>query len=51
MSSEYNKRKILELIETYGFEEILLRFNLTPWKVLEILDDTGYIYLEVFDEE
>jgi hypothetical protein len=49
--SEYDKRQIQDLIETYGYEEILLRFNLTPWKVLEILDDTGYIFLEVFDEE
>jgi hypothetical protein len=49
--SDYDKRKILDLIETYGYEEILLRFNLTPWKVLEILDDTGYIYLEVFNED
>lgn len=49
--SDSDKRKIQELIETYGYEEILLRFNLTPWKVLEILDDTGYIYLEVFEEE
>lgn len=49
--SEYDKRKILDLIETYGYEEILLRFNLTPWKVLEILDDCGYILLEVFDDE
>jgi hypothetical protein len=49
--SDYDKRKILDLIETYGYEEILLRFNLTLWKVLEILDDTGYIYLEVFNED
>jgi hypothetical protein len=49
--SEYDKSKVLALIDTYGYEEILLRFNLTPWKVLEILDDTGYIYLEVFDED
>lgn len=48
--SDYNKKQILELIETYGFEEILARFNLTPWKVLEILDDLGYVYLEHFDE-
>lgn len=48
--SDYNKKQILELIETYGFEEILARFNLTTWKVLEILDDLGYIYLEHFDD-
>jgi hypothetical protein len=51
MSSEYDKRKILDLIDTYGYEEILIRFNLTPWKVLEILDDCGYIYLEHFEDE
>lgn len=49
--SDYDKRKILDLIETYGYEEILLRFNLTPWKVLEILDELGYIFLEHFDDE
>lgn len=40
------RETIEELIETYGFEEILLRFSLTPWKVLEILDETGYVLLE-----
>ena len=45
------KEEIEELIETYGFEEILLRFNLTPWKVLEVLDDLGYVLLEVYDGE
>lgn len=49
--SDYNKKQILELIETYGFEEILSRFNLTPWKVLEILDDLGYVMLEHFDDD
>ena len=49
--SDYDKRKILDLIETYGYEEILIRFNLTPWKALEILDELGYIYLEHFDDE
>jgi ADP-dependent phosphofructokinase/glucokinase len=46
-----NKEQIEELIETYGFEEILARFNLTPWKVLELLDDTGYIMLEYLESE
>jgi len=45
-----NKEQIEELIETYGFEEILIRFNLTPWKVLELLDDLGYVYLEELEE-
>lgn len=45
------KEQIEDLIETYGFEEILIRFNLTPWKVLELLDDLGYVYLEEFDNE
>jgi hypothetical protein len=49
--SDYNKKKILNLIETYGFEEILIRFNLTEWKVLEILDELGYVFLEHFDDE
>lgn len=46
-----NKEQIEDLIETYGFEEILARFNLTPWKVLEVLDDLGYVYLEEFANE
>ena len=45
------KEEIEELIETYGFEEILLRFNLTPWKVLEVLDDLGYVLLEVYGND
>lgn len=49
--SDYDKSKILDLIETYGFEEILARFNMTPWKVLETLDDLGYIFLEHFSED
>lgn len=49
--SDYNKEKILDLIETYGYEQILLSFNLTPWKVLEILDELGYVYLENFEDE
>ena len=48
--SDVDRKKIENLIEEYGFDEILLRFNLTPWKVLEILDDLGYIYLEDMDE-
>lgn len=46
-----NREQIEELLETYGFEEILIRFNLTPWKTLELLDDLGYIMLEVYDGE
>lgn len=49
--SDYQKKQIQELIDTYGYEEILLRFNLTEWKVLEILDDLGFIFLEHFDDE
>lgn len=48
--SDVTKEGIENLIETYGFEELLLRYNLTPWKVLEILDDNGYIYLEEFND-
>lgn len=40
------REEIENLIDNYGFEEILLRFNLTPWKVLEVLDETGYVLLE-----
>ena len=49
--SDYDKKKIIDLIETYGFEEILARFNLTPWKTLEILDDIGYVYLEHLEDD
>jgi len=49
--SDITKKEIIHLIRTYGYEEILKRFNLTPWKVLEILDDLGYVYLEHFDED
>lgn len=49
--SDVTKKQIKDLIETYGFEEILAQFNLTPWKVLELLDDLGYIFLEEYDNE
>jgi hypothetical protein len=44
------REDIEELIEVYGFETLLQRFNLTPWKVLEILDDLGYILLEKVED-
>lgn len=44
------KEDIQELIDQYGFEEILIRFNISPWKALEILDDLGYIMLEQLEE-
>lgn len=49
--SDYNKKQIQGLIETYGFEHILKQYNLTLWKVLDLLDDLGYISLEDFDEQ
>jgi ADP-dependent phosphofructokinase/glucokinase len=48
--SDLSKDQIQELIATYGYSHILKQFNLTPWKVLEILDSLGYIYLEQFNE-
>ena len=45
-----NKQQILKLIEDRGFTNILRDHDLTLWKVLEILDDLGYIYLERYDE-
>lgn len=45
-----NKQQILKLIEDRGFTTILRDHDLTLWKVLEILDDLGYIYLERYDE-
>jgi hypothetical protein len=48
--SDLTKDQIQELIAQYGFNHILKQFNLTPWKVLEILDSLGYITLEHFDE-
>ncbi len=45
------RETIEDLIEEYGFEYLLARFNLTPWKTLELLDDLGYIQLEVFTDD
>lgn len=45
-----NKQQILKLIEDRGFTNILRDHDLTLWKVLEILDDLGYVYLERYDE-
>jgi len=44
-----NKLKILALIEERGFTNILRDHDLTLWKVLEILDDLGYVYLENYE--
>jgi len=45
-----NKQEILNLIEDRGFVNILKDHDLTLWKVLEILDDLGYIFLERYEE-
>lgn len=45
-----SKQQILKLIEDRGFTSILRDHDLTLWKVLEILDDLGYVYLERYEE-
>ena len=45
-----SKEEILRLIEDRGFTNILRDHDLTLWKVLEILDDLGYVYLERYEE-
>ncbi len=47
--SNVDRNQIQEFIDRYGFENILLQFNMTPWKVLEVLDDLGYVDLEEFE--
>lgn len=44
------KEQILKLIEDRGFTNILKDHDLTLWKVLEILDDLGYVYLERYED-
>jgi hypothetical protein len=46
-----NKEQILKLIEDRGFVTILKDHDLTLWKVLEILDDLGYIFLERYEDD
>lgn len=46
-----NKQQILKLIEDRGFTNILKDHDLTLWKVLEILDDLGYILLERYEDD
>jgi hypothetical protein len=46
-----SKEEILRLIEDRGFVTILKDHDLTLWKVLEILDDLGYIFLERYEDE
>jgi hypothetical protein len=46
-----SKEDILKLIEDRGFVTILKEHDLTLWKVLEILDDLGYIFLERYEED
>ena len=48
--SDLTRNEIQDLIELYGFEEILLQFNITPWKALELLDELSYINLEDMQE-
>jgi hypothetical protein len=45
-----SKEDILKLIEDRGFVTILKDHDLTLWKVLEILDDLGYIFLERYED-
>lgn len=47
--SDVDRNQIQDIIDKYGFEEVLLQFNMTPWKVLEVLDDLGYVILEDFE--
>ena len=46
-----SKEDLLKLIEDRGFVTILKDHDLTLWKVLEILDDLGYIFLEGYEDE
>jgi hypothetical protein len=46
-----SKEDILKLIEDRGFVTILKDHDLTLWKVLEILDDLGYIFLERYEDD
>ena len=45
------KEEILKIIEEHGFVNILKENNLTLWKVLDVLDTLGYIYLERYKDE
>lgn len=45
------KEQIKQLIEERGVNNILADHNLTLWKVLDILDDLGYIFLEQYEME
>lgn len=42
---------IKDLIEQYGFDNILLFFNMTEVDVLVALDDSGYIRLSEMENE
>ena len=46
-----SKEDILKLIEDRGFVTILKEHDLTLWKVLEILDTLGYVFLERYEED
>lgn len=45
------KEQIKQLIEQRGVTSILKDHDLTMWKVLDILDELGYIYLEQYLED
>ncbi|CAB4139207.1 hypothetical protein UFOVP346_28 [uncultured Caudovirales phage] len=45
------KEQIKHLIEQRGVVNILKDHDLTLWKVLDILDELGYIYLEQYEIE
>lgn len=48
-----NKRLeyITELIETYGLEQILCDAELTLPQALDLLDELGYLYLDLYESE
>lgn len=45
------KEQIKQLIEDRGIHSILADHNLTLWKVLDILDNLGYVFLELYEVE
>lgn len=44
-------KRVREILETYGLERILEDNDITIEQVVTLLEDLGYLYLEMYEEE
>ena len=44
-------KRVIRILETYGLERVLEDNDLTIEMVVTLLEDLGYLYLDMYDEE